>query len=366
LSIVEKLTFGVEEEFLLVDQNYKVSSSVNEVISNLPSDLLILHRKEFHASQLELVTNVHTELSDLHYQLVDNRLRGSSAAELAGIQLMAVGVPIANGYIPEVSDNERYSRVRQLYAGDGDSPDVSGCHVHVGVPSDVSAAVLCNYIRPYLPLLQALMVNSPIFKGIDTGHASWRHTAMKKFPTVGISPYLDSDEHYYSIIHSLLKSEVFMDENTIHWYVRPSRKYPTIEIRIGDISLTAEDATLVAAITRALVAANIVYVRRGIPPILISDPLLVAAHWRAARFGLEGEGVDPATGELRLFWEMLDSLVLEIAPILESYGDIDFVLDNLDRFSIFGTGADRQRQIHSTYGIDTLLRYAVEQTKGSA
>ena len=53
-------------------------------------------------------------------------------------------------------------------------PAPCGCHVHDGVPDRELAVQVCNRLRVWLPVIQALTANSPFYPGANTGHASWR------------------------------------------------------------------------------------------------------------------------------------------------------------------------------------------------
>lgn len=139
------------------------------------------------------------------------------------------------------------------------------------------------------------------------------------------TPHLDSHEHYERLIRQLIASGVMLDEGMLYWYARLSAKYPTVELRIGDVCPSVDDAVLVAALVRALVATAMEDIAAGRPAIRADHHLLVGAHWRAAHDGLEGQGVDLATGELRPAWELLDGLVERLRPALERHGDLDEV-----------------------------------------
>ena len=79
------------------------------------------------------------------------------------------------------------------------------------------------------------------------------------------TPYLESHEHYERLIRQLIASGVMLDEGMLYWYARLSAKYPTVEVRIGDVCPSVDDAVLVAALVRALVATAMADVGRRPP-----------------------------------------------------------------------------------------------------
>jgi carboxylate-amine ligase len=132
-------------------------------------------------------------------------------------------------------------------------------------------------------------------------------------------------------------------------------------MRTGDVCSTVEEAVLVAALTRALVADAITRVRAGRYAAPIDDVLLQAAHWRAARDGMEGMGVDVPGGAPRPAWELVDRLIAQVGPALD--GDLDQVTALLEKVRAAGSGAARQRAVFAERGdVAAVARFLVEQT----
>jgi len=92
-----------------------------------------------------------------------------------------------------------------------------------------------------------------------------------------------------------------MDEGMIYFDARLGVGYPTVEIRVMDVVPTAQDAVVLAALCRGLVDTAVEDWRRSEPPPDLPLSFVRAATWRAARFGLTGELVDPRAG-LSLVW----------------------------------------------------------------
>jgi carboxylate-amine ligase len=224
-------------------------------------------------------------------------------------------------------------------------PAVCGCHVHVGVPDRELAVQVCNHLRPWLPVVQALTANSPLHDGRDTGHASWRAIQFDRWPSVGPTPHFDSVADYDRTVRDLVDAGIMLDPEMVYWYARPSVAYPTVEIRVGDVCPTVDDTVLVAGLLRALVATAAEDVRTGRPAPRLRDCLVAAAHWRAAHDGVDGDLVDLRAGGSRPAWELIDELVATVTPALAGFGDLDLVTRQLDRLRRDGNGATRQRRI---------------------
>jgi carboxylate-amine ligase len=338
------LTLGVEEEYLLVDAHEpRAVEAVEEVFAELPGELRDGVQHEFYRTQIEVASPPQLELERLGNSLRRLRSEVAAAASRAGARLIAVGTGPAAGQNARLVDNDRYHRMREHFGDLSPGQGMCGTHVHVSIPDPETGVQILNHLRPWLPVLQAATANSPLFAGRDTGYSSWRSMMWERWPTVGPTPYLRSHEHYLTLVADLEASGAMLDEGMLYWYARLSASYPTVEIRMGDVMPGADDAVLLAALTRALVATLLREVRGGAEAPDVEHPLLMAAHWRAAHDGLEGLNIDMATRQTRPAWRLLRQLFDYVRPELERHGDLATATLLLGRLREHGTGAARQR-----------------------
>ncbi|MER7440620.1 carboxylate-amine ligase [Micromonospora avicenniae] len=361
------LTVGVEEEFLLVDPHTGAAvPAVDLVLEQVPPELRGQVEREFQTSQIEIGSPPGLELRSIRHSLGVLRSALADAAERAGVRLLAIGTGPVDGPVPPVVDKPRFDRMIERFRLLVPGPGNNGMHVHVGVPDPEMGVQVLNHVRPWLPTLHAVTTNSPFARSEDTGYASWRSVEWERWPSVAPTPYLDSHEHYERLIRQLIASGVMLDEGMLYWYARLSAKYPTVEIRIGDVCPSVDDSVLVAALVRAMVATAIEDIEAGRPALRTDHHLLVGAHWRAAHDGLEGDGVDVTTGELRPAWELLDRFVERLRPALERHGDWAEVADLLSGLRRHGTGAARQRAVFARTGqLSDVVRDVARQTRGT-
>ncbi len=85
----------------------------------------------------------------------------------------------------------------------------------------------------------------------------------------------------WRLVASLVRVGMIQDATHNWWDVRPSAKYPTLELRITDLATTVDEAVMLAGLTRA-VAIPATPSRRGHPASVPQPELLGAARWRAA------------------------------------------------------------------------------------
>lgn len=178
-------------------------------------------------------------------------------AEAAGDNdLIAVGLGAAPAIPVEsamVTDTERYQQIGEHLPGIAAEQYVSGLHIHVSIPDQEAGVVALNAMRPWLPLLVALGANSPYWRAMDAGFASWRTIQYRRWSVQGIPPRFKDALDYRQRLERLMNSDVLLDGGHIGWAARLSANYPTIEARVADSQLRAEDSVLLALVVRALV-----------------------------------------------------------------------------------------------------------------
>jgi carboxylate-amine ligase len=342
----------VEEEFLLVDADSRrvvprgeeVAVAARAVCGEAQVTV------EMDPAQVEANSAVCTDMAELRVELM--RLRGGLArtARRHGCRLVAGGtVPLGASGPPPVTDVPRYQRIHERFAALLHQQCTCGCHVHIGVPDREEAVRVSNHLRPWLPHLLALSANSPFWAGHDTGYASWRTLLWGRWPCAGVPPYFTSAAHYDDVVAGLKETGMVLDEGMLYWYVRPSHRLPTVEIRVADVSPTADGAVLLAALSRALVATALELVRAGEPAPAVPDALVRGACWRAAHDGVTGQGVDlhaDAGSRLVPFWDQSARLLRYVWPALVAAGDAELVTSLLADVRVRGNGAQRQRSAY--------------------
>jgi glutamate---cysteine ligase / carboxylate-amine ligase len=360
------LTLGVEEEYLLVDAvEPRGVEAVEEVFDRLPEQIRGSVQREYMRSQIEVASPPQLHLGELYEAMKILRSELASAADQAGARLVAAGVAPASGPQARIVDKPRYHQMQERFGELSPGLGMSGMHVHVSIPDDETGVQILNHLRPWLPILQAATANSPIFSGRETGYASWRSMLWERWPTVGPTPYLESFDQYRTLVDDLVASGAMLDQGMLYWYARIAANYPTVEIRMGDVTPTLDDAMLLAALARALVATLLHDVREGIPAPNVPHPLLMAAHWRAARDGLEGLNIDMATREPRPAWKLMRQLFDYVRPELDRHGDLEMATVLLGRLRAKGTGAARQRVIMSKRGeVADVVDWLAAATRG--
>lgn len=344
-SIREVLTFGVEEEFVLVDSSGPATvpraAALRERIGGPGRDRV---QPEFYQTQIETSTLPCKTTDELRADLVQARRQTADAAASVGARLVASAAGVLTSRPMPVTESPRYLKMAQRFSqviAETES-ESNGCHVHVGPLTREEAVLLGTRLRPWLPLLQALAANSPFAAGQDRGCASWRFFELRRWPTAGPAPAMDGPG-YERVANRLVDSGTILDRKMIYWFSRPSERWPTLEIRVADVNPDPRVPLLIAVLLRGLATTLLAELRAGRPIPGSDDHRLLQDHRLAARLGLAAEGLDPLTGSVEPVSERLASLLEFSRPGLQTGGDLETA--HALRAAVLATagGAEQQR-----------------------
>jgi carboxylate-amine ligase len=337
-------TFGVEEEFHLVDpDSYRLTRSPGLAAAVLRQESGRHLHAEITTTQLESATDVCTGLADLRAELITTRAEAAGAAARAGVRILAASThPFDSWQQQDITPAPRYQAMVDRWAGLALRQDICGCHVHVGVPDLGTAVAIMDRARPYLPVLLAMTGSSPFHDGVDTGHHSYRTMWWSRWPNTGIPEHLGSAERFDEVVAGMIASGVIADGSHLYWDLRPSSHLPTLEFRLADVCTAVDDVVLHAALVRSLVRVLAGRAERGEPCPRPRSEFLRAARWRAARYGLDGQLFDPLRRGLVPARIAVRRLLAELQEDLRGHDEWDIVVELVERLFERGTSASRQ------------------------
>lgn len=363
-------TFGIEEEFLLVDPATGQPEPVAELAlrqgaQRHASDLAPALTLEVQQEQIEAVGPVCTTLEELEASVRRGRAMADEAARSVGVRAAALATsPLwAN---PSMVPLPRFQLMADRFGLTFKEQLTCGFHVHVGVASGEEGVAVLDRIRVWLPVLLALSANSPFWQGRDSGYASFRYQAWNRWPTAGPSELFGSERGYRRHIRSLLTTGVLVDEGMVYFDARLSRSHPTVEVRIADVCLDPAHAAAIAAMVRALVEQAALDWRAGIRAPRVSAAQLRLAGWQASVSGVEGQLLHPVLNVPCPAADAVEALLTHLRPVLAGSGDEGSVSRELARILTFGTGSRRQREtLAGSNSLAAVVADAVEVTHGS-
>lgn len=337
-------SIGIEEEYLLVDRETRA------VTPEPPKGLLQRLEKriegqvspEFLRSQIEVGTRVCHSPAEARGEL--HRLR-SSVAEVAaefGLAPIAASThPFSKWREQTHTDKDRYISLARDFQVVARRLLICGMHVHVGIEDEELRIDLMNQAAYFLPHLLALSTSSPFWQGGPTGLKSYRLAVFDELPRSGLPPKLSGWTEYRRTVDLLVGAGLIEDATKIWWDLRPSDRFPTIEMRVTDVCSLIDDGVAIAALF-VCICRMLYRLRRENQRWRTYLTFLIRENrWRAQRYGI-GEGlVDFGKGEVVPFATLLDELLDLTREDAEFFGCVDEV-EHARTIVKRGTSADRQ------------------------
>ncbi len=371
-------TFGVEEELLIVDPATGVPLALADALlrglkpapdvepsptSGAPAPDVEqsaaaepAHEEssfsfELKLEQIETQTAPCLDYGGLLHQIRQSRAFTDQAARVLGARVAALATsPRAS--TTHTTPKPRYASMQQRFGLTVREQLTCGFHVHTSIGSPEEGVAVLDRIRDKLAVLIAISANSPFWNGTVTGFESYRTQAWNRWPAAGPSMIFGSVAMYRRVVSRLLETGVLFDEGMVYFDARLARYHPTVEVRVADVCLRAEDAALIAVLVRALVESASREWRDGVDPAPVPTVLLKMAAWQASNCGLRGKLLDFGSFRPAPAAEVVHALVEFLAPVLAEQGELELARRGVDRILANGTGSQLQRQALRAPGLD--------------
>ena len=337
-------TVGVEEEYLLVDLDSRdlVADPAPSVFEDCEVCLGAQVSPEFLRSQIEIGTKVCRSVAEARDDLIRLRTAVREVAEKHGYGLIAASThPFARWLDQRHTPKERYDTLGEELQAAARRLLICGMHVHVGIEDEELRIDLMNQFAYFLPHLLALSCSSPFWEGENTGLKSYRLTVFDALPRTGMPERFDSWAEYCRHVQVMVGAGLIQDGTKIWWDVRPSARYPTLEMRVSDVCTRVDDAICIAALTVCIMRMLYRLRRANQRWRNYARMLLMENRWRAMRYGYDEGLVDLGKGRItpasEMFQELMD-LIRTDAEALGCTAAVEHVFTILER----GTSAHRQ------------------------
>ena len=341
------LTIGIEEEYQIVEPaTRELRSYVQRFLEQGATVLPDQIRPEFLQSQVEAGTRICHNIEEARQELIRIRRSIWELAEREGLWVAAAGThPFSSWARQEVSPFGRYPELARFLQDVGRRLLIFGMHVHIGIEDRELLIEVMNQLRYFLPHVLALSTSSPFWHGRDTGLKSYRSVVFESLPRTGIPLQFGSYADYRSYVDTLLATSSIAEPTHIWWDVRPSEKFPTLEVRIPDMCTRLEETLCLAALIQAIVAKLVRLRQANQTWRIYRKNLLDENKWRAVRYGITGKLIDFGKTEevpLPTLIEELLAWVDDVVDELGSRAEVEYARTILGQ----GTSADRQLAVY--------------------
>lgn len=342
-------TVGIEEEYLIVDPTTGdlVAAPPKTFFDACADRLGGQVTNEFLQSQIEVGTGVHSSLREAGDELRGLRRTVAEVAADSNLAVIAASThPIAAWQNQHHVPKERYDALLREHQSIARRLVICGMHVHVCIEDEELRIDLFNQLTYFLPHLLALTTSSPFWQGRDSGLSSYRLTVFDGLPRTGLPEAFDSFGQYERTVGTLISTGTIEDATKIWWDLRPSARFPTLEMRITDICTRLDDALAVAALYRCIARMLYRLRRDNLRWRSYSRFLVNENRWRSQRYGTGGELIDFGRQALVPVTDLIDEIAELVAPDAAFFGCEDLVAE-AQAIARRGTSADRQLEIFS-------------------
>ena len=334
--------FGIDEEYFVADARTGGSADAAQ-------------SERFHAVALAALEQAEHELLKGQIEYVSkptenadeacDRLRAARRA-LAGLarehslSLIAAGSqPLGSFDRQSTTDKARYKQLEAQFGLIAHRSMCCALHVHVEVPPEQDRVRLMHRLVPFLPLFLALSTSSPYWDGEDAGLKCMRLAVFSEWPRMGLPEAFADEAELDRFVGRLVDVGNMENASFLWWLIRPSSKYPTLELRICDCCTRVEDAVAIASLYRCLVRA----MTRQTDVAFNAMERAIAREniWQAQRGGTHARFLDAKTGALKSVADTLDAAAALCEQDAVALGCVEWIV-RAKSIAVSGSSADRQ------------------------
>ena len=354
-------TIGIEEEYMLCNpETGELINRANEIMDNIDSDLKSRYSYELILSEIEINTSVCKTVSEAIEEITFLRGNTKILGESCGFRLGISGThPTAICKDQLFVDNDSYRWVAEQLSYYARRNITFANHVHVAVNGAECAIHVANSLRRWITPLLALSTNSPFFEGELTGLRSSRTFQFGVFPRTNIPVRFNNFKEYSRLIDKYLETNTITKPRQIWWKIRPHIDFGTIEFRICDAQRSLRNIEMLAALAQALVYRAVEEYNSNTLLESFNMEYLYDGLWKASRFSMEANIIDPVTYEVCTIKEQIDQMMEYTNDSLQYFNN-SHIVKYVNHICENGTEGDDQIKVYSNSGFEGLKSYLMD------
>lgn len=349
--VSDPFTLGIELELQVVNPpGYDLSQDSSRLIADLEGEIKggeVKH--DITESMLEIATGVCRDIHQAHAQLSAMQQSILRVASLHHVGICGGGThPFQQWQRQEVCDNERYRHTLDMFGYLVRQSTIFGQHVHVGCASGDEAIYLLHGLSRYVPHFIAINAASPWLQGTDSGFDCARLNLFSAFPDNGPMPWVANWDEFRRLFRQLSYTSMIDSIKDLHWDIRPSPHFGTVEVRVMDTPLTLGRAISMAGFIQTL--AHWLLATRPFKHQPQDYLLYKFNRYQACRFGLQGTLTDVHTGEQRTIADDLRTLLEKLDAFADTFHAASALEDIARQVKSADSEAQRMRNFVSDGG----------------
>ncbi|AGY56259.1 carboxylate-amine ligase [Gloeobacter kilaueensis JS1] len=307
-------------------------------------------KPELVQATVEINTGICKDVAQVERDLTTQLLLLRTVAQQHGISFLSAGThPFALWRNRRYTQSDRYRALIEKHVWTARRMQIYGLHVHVGMPDGDTAIQVINQLTQYAPLLLALSGNSPYWEGDDTGLDSCRTKVFENLSAAGLPFRFEDWAGYENLVQVLLESGSIQTQREIWWDIRPHSDFGTLEVRICDATRTLAEVLALTALVQCLAVYFQRLLAAGEEIRLLHPGIIRENKWRACRWGIDGELIDPLSLKPVPTRELIEQTVAFLQPIAVELDCANYLL-GINAILEEGNGATRQRRVFEQTG----------------
>lgn len=313
--VSDPFTLGIELELQVVSPpGFNLSQDSAALIADVQPQIAAGEVKhDITESMLEIATGVCRDIHQASAQFSAIQRVVLDAASRHHLRICGGGThPFQTWQRQEVCNNARYLRTVERFGYLMQQATVFGQHVHVGCASRDDAIYLLHGLAHFVPHFIALSAASPYQQNTDTRFASSRLNIFSAFPDNGPMPWVDNWQAFNGLFRRLSMTGQVESIKDLHWDIRPSPHFGTVEMRVMDTPLTLAHAINIAGLIQA--TAHWLLAARPFKHQEADRLLYRFNRFQACRYGLNGVITEVRDGSQQTLDDAVSRLLETVAP----------------------------------------------------
>lgn len=338
-----RMKFGIEEEYFITDLQTRCmpGEPPEGAVAACREQLGKHFAHEMFQCQVEMASPIFRSLAEAADYLSGVRRGLNQRLAPYGLGLLSAGSHPKATQVLQPTDELHFQQLFDDYQRVARRSVLSGLHVHVEVPANQDRVRVMNEVLPWLPMFLALSASSPFWNGAYSGFSSYRQVACDEWPRMGVPEFFEDESAFAGYVDMLMRTGSIRQPSDCWWVIRPSSRYPTLELRICDACPRVEDVLCIVSLFRLMVAHAIAQPRPGAHYSLMSQWILKENRWRAKRYGILAEFIVQGQEQPMLIGEWLTLAEETFGDTAAELGVQD-VFKQARRIVQEGISADRQ------------------------
>ena len=283
--------FGIEEEYFITDllSRQMLSEPSIQVLRDCREAIGEGFAYEMIQGQIEVASPVFDNAHQARNYFSRVRCDLGSALSEHGLGFVCSGShPMADWQSQRITEQPHFQELANEFEIVARRSVLSGLHVHAEIPPNIDRIAVMNEVLPWLPMLLAISVSSPLWQGRDSGYYSYRQVACDEWPWMGVPERLLDEPGFNQYLGLLKRTGALPLNGNVWWGCRPSLSYPTLELRMTDACPRLCDTLTLAGLFRVMVRYACLLEAPGAEYTLERHWLLKENRSQARRWGPHG------------------------------------------------------------------------------